>query len=36
MLVLNMIADKRDLKWVREWALFFALFGGMLVAVIWP
>ena len=30
MLVLNMIADKRALKWVREWSLFFALFGGML------
>lgn len=30
MLVLNMIADKRDLKWVREWSLFFALFGGMM------
>lgn len=36
MLILNMIADKKDLKWVREWSLFFALFGGMLVAVIWP
>ena len=30
MLVLNMIADKRALKWVREWSLFFALFGGMM------
>ena len=36
MLILNMIADKKALKWVREWSLFFALFGGMLVAVIWP
>ena len=36
MLILNMIADKKALKWVREWSLFFALFGGMLVAVSWP
>lgn len=36
MLVLNMIADKKNLKWLREWSLFFALFGGMLVAVVWP
>ena len=36
MLVLNMIADKKNLKWLREWSLFFSLFGGMLVAVVWP
>ena len=36
MLILTMIADKKALKWVREWSLFFALFGGMLVAVSWP
>jgi hypothetical protein len=36
MLVLNMIADKKNLKLLREWSLFFALFGGMLVAVVWP
>ena len=29
MLVLKMIADKRALKWVREWSLFFALFCGI-------
>ena len=36
MLVLKMIADKRALKWVREWSLFFALFCGMMVAVMCP
>lgn len=36
MFILNTIAEKQDLKWLREWALFFALFGGMLAAVAWP
>lgn len=36
MLIVNMIANKKDVKWLREWALFFALVGGMLVAVAWP
>ncbi|NLL36205.1 MAG: DUF5058 family protein [Fretibacterium sp.] len=36
MLVLSPLADKRDIKWLKEWALFFALMGGMLVAVFWP
>lgn len=33
MFVLNTIAEKNQIKWLREWALFFALFGGMLVGV---
>ncbi|MDR1044339.1 MAG: DUF5058 family protein [Candidatus Adiutrix sp.] len=36
MLVLNRIADSRNIKWLREWALFFALIGGMMAAVLWP
>jgi hypothetical protein len=36
MLVLNMIVDKGELKWVRNLSLFFTLFGGMLIAVVWP
>lgn len=36
MLVLSPLADSRDIKWLKEWALFFALMGGMLVAVVWP
>lgn len=36
MMILSLIADKKDLKWLREWALFFALFGGMFAAVAWP
>lgn len=35
MMVLTLIADKKDLRWIREWALFFALFGGMIVASLW-
>jgi hypothetical protein len=33
MLVVNTYAEKKNIKWLREWALFFALMGGMLVAV---
>lgn len=36
MLILGGMADKKNIKWLREWALFFALIGGMLVAVVWP
>jgi hypothetical protein len=36
MAVLNYIADSRNIKWLREWNLFFALIGGMLAAVVWP
>lgn len=36
MLVLNMIVDKGELKWVRNLSLFFTLFGGILIAVVWP
>ncbi|MDO4786424.1 MAG: DUF5058 family protein [Fretibacterium sp.] len=36
MLILSPIADKKNIKWLREWALFFALMGGMLTAVLWP
>lgn len=36
MLVLNYIADSKNIKWLREWALFFALVGGMAAAVLWP
>ena len=36
MLILATMADKKNIKWLREWALFFALIGGMLVAVVWP
>lgn len=36
MLILGPLADRKNIKWLREWALFFALMGGMLVAVLWP
>ena len=36
MLILSPLADSKDIKWLKEWALFFALMGGMLVAVVWP
>ncbi|UQZ89764.1 DUF5058 domain-containing protein [Deltaproteobacteria bacterium Smac51] len=36
MLVLNHIADSKNIKWLREWNLFFALLGGMMAAVVWP
>lgn len=34
MLILSPIADKNDITWLKEWSLTFALFGGMLVAVL--
>lgn len=34
MLILSPIADKKDITWLKEWSLTFALFGGMLVAVL--
>ncbi|MBS3970499.1 MAG: DUF5058 family protein [Clostridia bacterium] len=34
MLVLSPLADKNNIKWLKEWALAIALFGGMLVAVV--
>lgn len=33
MLILSPLADKRNIKWLKEWAMAIALFGGMLVAV---
>lgn len=36
MAVLGTYADKRNIKWLREWNLFFALIGGMMAAVVWP
>lgn len=34
MLVLAPVAEKKEIKWLKEWALTFALFGGMLVAAL--
>lgn len=34
MLVLSPLADKKEIKWLKEWAMAIALFGGMIVAVI--
>lgn len=34
MLVLSPLADKKDIKWLKEWVLAIALFGGMFVAII--
>jgi len=36
MLVLSVIGDKKKIKWLGEWSLFFALMGGMMTAVYWP
>ncbi|MFZ5945980.1 MAG: DUF5058 family protein [Bacillota bacterium] len=33
MLVISPLADKNNIKWLKEWALAIALFGGMFVAV---
>lgn len=33
MLIVSPLADKKDIKWLKEWAMAIALFGGMLVAV---
>lgn len=34
MVILSPLADKKDIKWLKEWGLAIALFGGMIVAVI--
>lgn len=34
MLVLSPIADKKNIRWLKEWAMAIALFGGMIIAVI--
>ncbi|CAK7018693.1 DUF5058 family protein [Tissierella sp.] len=34
MLILFPIADKKNIKWLKEWALTLALFGGMLIAAL--
>lgn len=34
MLVINPLAKKKDIKWLKEWSLAIALFGGMLVAAL--
>jgi len=34
MLILSPIADKKNIKWLKEWAMAIALFGGMIIAVI--
>ena len=33
MLALSPLADKNNIKWLKEWALAIALFGGMFVAI---
>ncbi len=34
MLILSPLADKKDIKWLKEWVLAIALFGGMIIAAI--
>lgn len=34
MLILSPLSDKKNIKWLKEWAMAIALFGGMLIAVI--
>ncbi|NLJ97844.1 MAG: DUF5058 family protein [Tissierellia bacterium] len=34
MLILAPIADKKNITWLKEWALTFALFGGMIIAAV--
>lgn len=34
MLALSLLADKKDIKWLKEWALAFALFGGMIITAL--
>jgi len=36
MLILSPLADKKKIKWLKEWALAIALFGGMIIAGITP
>lgn len=30
------ISESKNIKWLKEWALAIALFGGMIVAALWP
>lgn len=34
MLLLAPVADKKEIKWLKEWSLTIALFGGMIVAAL--
>ncbi|MGJ0845572.1 protein of unknown function [Tissierella praeacuta DSM 18095] len=34
MLILSPIAEKKNIKWLKEWALTIALFGGMIIAAL--
>lgn len=34
MLILSPLADKKNIKWLKEWVMTIALFGGMIIAVI--
>lgn len=34
MVILSPLADKKNIKWLKEWAMAIALFGGMIVAAI--
>ncbi len=34
MLLLSPLADKKNIKWLKEWVLAIALFGGMIIAAV--
>lgn len=34
MLIVSPLANRKNIKWLKEWSLAIALFGGMLVAVL--
>ncbi len=34
MLILSPIGDRKNIKWLKEWALTIALFGGMVIAAL--
>ncbi|MEY8416158.1 DUF5058 family protein [Tissierella praeacuta] len=34
MLILSPISEKKNIKWLKEWALTIALFGGMIIAAL--
>lgn len=34
MLILSPMADKKNIKWLKEWSLTIALFGGMIIATL--
>lgn len=36
MLALSTLADKKDIQWLKEWALAFALIGGMVIVSVVP